>query len=96
MGIMARSTPNEKSPTPTMSSRAPTRKSIREDTGMGAIVKLSSSTMAVIGTTEDRASSIFSLSLLFIDASFTRKYFVFDLFYHNRAFSVNLYRVNFV
>ena len=80
MGIIAMSTPREKKPTPTMRSRAPTRKRIREATGMGAIVKLSSRTMAVIGTTEERASITFSFSFLFIDASF-KKYIIFPFYF---------------
>ena len=66
MGIMAMSTPMLNSPTPMISSRAPARKSIREETGMGARVRLSTSTMAVMGRTEVRASRVFSLSCLFI------------------------------
>ena len=66
MGIIAASTPMLNNPTPAISSRAPTRNSIREDTGMGASVRLNTKTMQVMGRTEVSASRVFSLSCLFI------------------------------
>ena len=45
---------------PTMSRMAPSRNIIRVPAGMsGARVKLSASTMAVMGSTEDRDSRVF-------------------------------------
>ena len=77
MGIIDMSTPREKNPTPTISSTAPTRKSISEATGMGATVKLRIRTIPVMGTTEVSASNTFSFSFLFIDASLNIKCIVF-------------------
>ena len=61
MGIMAISAPREKSPIPTTRRMAPSRNIIRVPTGIsGARVKLSSSTRAVIGSTEERDSRVFA------------------------------------
>ncbi len=62
MGIIAISAPREKKPIPTISIAAPSKKSIRVPVGMGARVKLRSSTMTVTGSTEVRDSEIFSFS----------------------------------
>ena len=66
IGIIAISTPSEKKPMPTMSRPAPKRKSISVPIGMGAVVKERIRTMSVTGSTEERASLIFSLSFFCI------------------------------
>ena len=68
MGIMAMSAPREKNPIPTMSIAAPNRKSSSVPIGIGARVKLSKSTITVIGRTDESASEIFSFSFFRIDA----------------------------
>lgn len=61
MGIIAMSAPREKSPMPNTRRMAPSRNIISVPTGMlGARVKLSSSTMAVMGITEERDSKVFA------------------------------------
>lgn len=61
MGIMAMSAPREKKPMPTISRMAPSRNIISVPTGIsGARVKLSASTMAVMGMTEERDSRVFA------------------------------------
>ena len=60
MGVMAVSAPRVKRPMPTISSAAPIKKASSVAVGRGATVKLSTSTIAVMGTTEARASRIFS------------------------------------
>ncbi|CAK7066145.1 MAG: hypothetical protein DELT_03127 [Desulfovibrio sp.] len=65
IGIMAMSAPREKSAIPTIRSSAPTRKSAIVPPVMGATVKLSSKTMAVIGRTDTRASLNFAAKFLF-------------------------------
>lgn len=66
MGVMDSSVPREKKAVPTISMTAPTRKSTSVSSGMGSMVMLSSSTMAVMGRTEVRASLSFSLRIRFI------------------------------
>ena len=61
MGIMAMSAPREKKPMPTINRMAPSRNIISVPTGIsGARVKLSASTMAVMGMTEERDSRVFA------------------------------------
>ena len=61
MGIMAMSAPREKSPIPTTRRMAPSRNIIRVPAGIsGARVKLSTSTMAVMGITEESDSRVFA------------------------------------
>ena len=66
MGIIAISAPREKRPIPKISSTAPARKSSRVPMGTGMTVRLSASTMAVMGSTEERDSKIFSFSFWLI------------------------------
>ena len=65
IGIMAISAPREKSAMPTMRSTAPIRNNATVPPVMGATVKLSSKTMAVIGNTDMRASLNFADKFLF-------------------------------
>ena len=65
MGVMAVSAPRVKNPMPTMSSTAPAKKARRMSTGSGARVRQRTSTMAVMGSTEDRASRTFSPRTVF-------------------------------
>ena len=62
MGIMAISAPRVKKPMPMMSRNAPIRNSIIGARGIGVIVLHNSSTMAVMGSTAERDSLIFSFS----------------------------------
>ena len=65
IGIIAISAPRENSPMPTMSRMAPSRNITRVPTGIsGARVKLNSSTMAVMGMTEDKDSKVFAFRFL--------------------------------
>ena len=64
-GIMEISAPSEKKPMPTTSSTAPAKNSSSVPSGIGATVMLSTSTIPVIGNTEDNASRIFSFKILF-------------------------------
>ena len=96
MGVMDMSTPRVNTPTPTISSRDPKRNSTSAPVVRGTMDTLSSSTMAVMGRTEDRDSLIFSMScgLMRTGRSFLLpggrfQIIVFILFY--RIFSL-LYR----
>ena len=62
MGVMDMSTPRVNTPTPTISSREPNRNSTSAPVVRGTMDTLSSSTMAVMGRTEERDSLIFSNS----------------------------------
>ena len=53
-------------------------------TGIGVIVTLSSSTMIVIGRTDDTDSLIFSFKILFILDPLLRDKIQFELLYHIR------------
>ena len=64
MGVMASSAPREKNVMPTISRTPPIRNAMRILGGIGAMVKLSSSTMPIIGSTAFRDSSSFSCSLV--------------------------------
>ena len=68
MGIIAISAPREKRPIPRMSSTAPAKNSSTVPMGMGTTVTLRASRMAVMGSTEERASITFSRSFWFIFA----------------------------
>jgi len=56
IGVMDTSVPSEKNAMPTISSTAPARNRTSVPTGIGVIVILSTRTISVIGSTEDRAS----------------------------------------
>ena len=67
MGIMAMSAPRENSPIPTTRRMAPRRNIIKVPAGIsGARVKLSTSTMAVMGSTEERDSNVFAFKFFLI------------------------------
>ena len=72
IGVMDRSTPRVNTPRPTIRSTAPKRNSTSVPGVRGTAVMLRSSTMAVMGRTEDRDSRIFSNSwgLIRIGGSF--------------------------
>ena len=60
IGVIDTSVPSENNAMPTISSTAPVKNSTIVPTGIGVIVTLSSSTMIVIGRTDDTDSLIFS------------------------------------
>jgi hypothetical protein len=62
MGVMDISTPRVNIPTPTISRKEPKRNSTSTPGVRGTMVMLSARTMAVMGSTEDRDSLIFSIS----------------------------------
>ena len=62
IGVMERSTPSVNIPIPMIRRNAPKEKRTITPGANGAIVTLSSSTMAVMGRTENRDSLIFSMS----------------------------------
>lgn len=64
IGVMASSTPNVKNIMPTTKSTAPNRNNNRILGESGAIVKLSSNTIPMMGNTALRASSNFSANLV--------------------------------
>ena len=66
MGVMAASAPRVKKPMPRISSTAPARKASSASTGRGATVRQRTSTMAVMGSTEARASRTFSPRTVFV------------------------------
>lgn len=66
IGIIAISLPSEKNPIPIVSITAPNRNSMIISNGIGAIVILSTMTIAVIGRTDETASIIFSFNFLLI------------------------------
>ena len=84
IGVMETSVPSENSAMPTMSSAAPVKNSTIVPTGIGVIVTLSSSTMIVIGRTDDTDSLIFSFKILFILDPLLRDKIQFGLLYHIR------------
>ena len=66
IGVMATSVPRENSDIPRISSTAPATNIPSVPTGIGATVTLSSSMIAVMGSTDPSDSLIFSISILFI------------------------------
>lgn len=65
IGIMETSVPREKKAIPKINSTAPRRNSTRVSRGRGITATLSKRTIKVMGSTADRASRIFSFSILF-------------------------------
>ena len=84
IGVIDTSVPSENNAMPTMSSAAPVKNSTIVPTGIGVIVTLSSSTMIVIGRTDDTDSLIFSFRILFILDPLLRDKIQFGLLYHIR------------
>ena len=76
MGVMARSAPRVNRPMPNTRSTAPKRNNTRVPEEMGDMVILSSSTIAVIGSTEESDSMIFSRS------NFLKYTFHLSVFYY--------------
>ena len=72
MGVMAISAPSVKSPMPRINSTAPIKKASSVSAGTGEIVKLSTTTMAVIGSTEAKASRTFSPRIVRVFPIFSR------------------------
>jgi hypothetical protein len=70
MGIMDISAPRVKKPIPMTRRAAPARNSRIVPAGMGTRTTLATSTIAVMGSTEEKASIIFSFSILFMDNAF--------------------------
>ena len=68
-GVMAISAPSWNSPMPTTSIAAPTRNSATDPSSIGTIITLMASTISVMGSTAQRDSLVFSLSLGFIASS---------------------------
>ena len=66
MGIIAMSAPIVKKPMPTMSSAAPPRNKSSVPAGSGVRKTLAKRTIAVIGSTDENASIIFSYKILFM------------------------------
>ena len=66
IGSMAVSAPSVKSPIPTISRTAPTRKASNTSDGTGAMVKQRIRTISVIGSTEVSASRTFSPNTVFV------------------------------
>ena len=62
IGVIDISTPRVNIPTPTISRKEPKRNSTSTPGVRGTMVMLSARTMAVMGSTEDRDSLIFSIS----------------------------------
>lgn len=75
MGVMAVSAPRVKKAIPATSITAPALKDTSMLFGMGVMVKQSTSTINVIGSTEETASFVFSRSnfLLSLNSSFPNR-----------------------
>jgi hypothetical protein len=66
MGIMDISAPRVKKPIPIIRSAAPARNIRIVPAGMGTRITLAISTIAVMGSTDEKASIIFSFNILFM------------------------------
>ena len=73
MGVMAISAPRVKRPMPAISRTAPIKKASSVSVGTGEMVKHSASTMAVMGSTEARASRTFSPRIVRVFPIFSRQ-----------------------